>query len=397
MIHHAAIVPLIGGLPLGSEQAFDSKPRYVLSYSPFRGNDSHYLAYHNNELPYYVLDENAPTSLSRVDVVGATCPCAGLSSLSPSASSVNEANDWMPTSAEYVLSQVRPQVFWGENAPRLASKMGEPIVKKLREIGERNGYTFSLYKTKSILHGLSQVRDRSFYFFWKEKDRVPLLSYFSVTHLPIEDQIRSSVYDKNDPMCITPNSRIPSDNPFYRYVLEELQGGMSHVEFQRTLSRTTNPMDYTEERGITYLTVSHWMRKNGFSKEADRCVQIHEKLLRGGNIMRKTVEIPKDKIGAFVGHMPMMLTHPDSDRFITIREALDIMKMPKDFVLQGGSKHLNVICQNVPLTTARDIANEISKYLNGQLDMINTRFLVQDNRSQTRDHEYLPASLDSFI
>ena len=37
----------------------------------------------------------------------------------------------------------------------------------MRKIGEDNGYTFSIFKTKSILHGLSQVRDRTFYFFWK--------------------------------------------------------------------------------------------------------------------------------------------------------------------------------------------------------------------------------------
>ena len=73
----------------------------------------------------------------------------------------------MLKSARYVLENVQPQVFWGENAPRLASKMGEPIVSKMRELADELGYTVSLYKTKSILHGLSQVRDRAFYFFWK--------------------------------------------------------------------------------------------------------------------------------------------------------------------------------------------------------------------------------------
>ena len=397
MIQHAAIVPLIGGLPLGSELAFGSKPKYVLSYSPFKANDSQYLAYHNHSFPYHVIDENKVPPLPKVDVVGATCPCAGLSSLSPSASSQNEANDWMPTSAEFVLSRVRPKVFWGENAPRLASKMGEPIVKKLREIGEANGYTLSLYKTKSLLHGLSQVRDRSFYFFWREKDRVPVLSFFNREHERIEDTIRASHFDEKDPMSIVPNKGMPSQQAFYRYVLEEMFGGISHVDFQRMITRSTNPMVFLEGRGILYRDVATWMKKNGYDKVAARCEKIHEKLSAGQNIMRKDVEIPKDKIGAFVGHLPMMLTHPDLDRFITIREALDIMKMPKDFILQGGAKNLNVICQNVPVTTARDMANEISKYLNGELDMMNTRFLVQDNRARTFSSESIPASLEQFI
>ena len=46
--------------------------------------------------------------------------------------------------------------------------------------------------------------------------------------------------------------------------------------------------------------------------------------------MRKTTEIPKDKIGAFVGHMPTSLAHPDEDRYLTVREALSIMKLPND-------------------------------------------------------------------
>ena len=27
------------------------------------------------------------------------------------------------------------------------------------------------------------------------------------------------------------NKAIPSDNPFYRYVLEEMEGGITHTEF----------------------------------------------------------------------------------------------------------------------------------------------------------------------
>ena len=400
MISHGAIVPLIGGLPLGAELAFGSKPKFVLSYSPFKANDSQFLAYHNDTLPYYIIDEEKKpivSRLSKVDVVGATCPCAGLSSLSPSASSTNKNNDWMIQSAKFVLSEVKPQVFWGENAPRLASRMGEPIVKMLRQIGDANGYTFSLYKTKSLLHGLSQVRDRSFYFFWKEREQVPLLSFFKREHERIEDTIRQSKARFDDPMSIVTNSRIPSQQPFYRYVLEEMLGGFTHQEFQQHIKHSTNPMTFLENAGIKYCDVAVWMKNNGYEKLTLRCEKIHEKLSIGQNVMRKDVEIPKDKIGAFVGHLPMMLTHPDIDRFITIREALDIMKMPEDFVLQGGTKNLNMICQSVPVSTAADMSREILKYLNGELDMMHTRFMIQDNKNQTYVQETTPATLDTFV
>jgi len=393
---HAAIVPLIGGLPLGTENVFKKKPEYVLSYSTFGANDSQYRAYHK-DVPYYRIDENeVPSSLKAVDVVGATCPCAGLSSLSPSASTDNKANDWMIESAKYVLSKVKPKVFWGENAPRLASKMGEPIVKELRKIAKANGYTMSLYKTKSKLHGLSQTRDRSFYFFWKG-NVIPHMNFYQRSHDKIEDVIRTAYVSNDDPMNELTNDKKPTDNPFYKYVLEELEGGITHKEFQQKINKTINPLDYLENRGIQYDKVAEWMSANGFDKQAKRCLEIHKKLKSGGNIMRKTTEIPKDYIGAFVGHMPMCLTHPDEDRYLTIRECLAIMKMPDDFQLQGGRKNLNMICQNVPVTTAEDMAQNILDWLNGKLDTREAAFAVFDNKTKTVNYEEAPQTLESFI
>ena len=171
----ASIVPLIGGETIAMQNIFKTRPEYFLTFDGFQANEEHLRNYYNNEIPYLNLSEGVKHP-SNVDVVNTICPCAGLSSLSPSASSNNPANDWMVKSAEYVLSEMGPKVFWGENAPRLASKMGEPVVKRLRKLAEENGYTFSIFKTKSLLHGLSQVRDRTFYFFWKG-DTVPLFEY----------------------------------------------------------------------------------------------------------------------------------------------------------------------------------------------------------------------------
>ena len=77
------------------------------------------------------------------------CPCAGLSSLNVAPSGNAEINDYMSKTAKYVLENIGPKVLWGENAPRLATKLGEPVVKKLRAIAKDNGYNISLYKTKS--------------------------------------------------------------------------------------------------------------------------------------------------------------------------------------------------------------------------------------------------------
>jgi len=393
---YASIVPLIGGETIAMENVFGKRPEYILSYSAFASNDSQILNHYNNEVPYHVIDEgNGKTDY--VDVVNTVCPCAGLSSLSPQASSTSAMNEWMFESAEYVLGKIKPKVFWGENAPRLASKMGEPVVKRLRAIGEANGYVFSIYRTKSILHGLSQVRDRTFYFFWKS-NCVPLLGYVRNDHIRIEDHIRSVKRREDDPMNVLTNEKIPSENPYYRYVLEVIEGGITHSAFQDKIEKTTNPMDEIEKH-TNYKVVAEWMREQGYENEASKCDRKYHKLKAGGNIMRKTTEIPKDYIGAFVGHFPTNLCHPDEDRYLTVREAMSIMKLPEDFELLSPKANLNHICQNVPVTTAEYPAQMIKKWIEQEnsLESIETKFLVEDNKKRTYDYENKGVQLDRFM
>ena len=265
---HASIIPLIGGETIAMQNVFGEKPKYILSYTDFEANDSQLLEYYNRSVPYIKLDMGGSAPRS-VDVVNTVCPCAGLSSLSFTSGSDNPTNDWMLTAARYVLEHVKPQVFWGENAPRLASKMGEPIVKEMRKMANEFGYTVSLYKTKSVLHGLSQVRDRAFYFFWKG-DKVPKLDYYKRKHQKIEDTIRSAKNAPDDAMSVLTNEKIPSHNPFYQYVLKEMCGGMSHCEFQNSITKTVNPMDYIENKSreisrvlnVLYLNIIHSKRAN---------------------------------------------------------------------------------------------------------------------------------------
>lgn len=395
---YASIVPLIGGETIAMQNSFQKKPEYILSYEDFKANDTHLVEYYKREVPYYLLGNDRNYDLPSVDVVNTVCPCAGLSSLNTTASSDAAANDWMLTSANYVLGTIKPKVFWGENAPRLASKMGEPVVENLRSIGRKFGYTFSLYKTKSLLHGLGQVRDRSFYFFWKG-DKIPKLDFFRRKHERIEDTIRKVKMYHKDPMSVLANKKTPSKNPFYRFVLEEMCGGITHREFQRKITKTVNPMDYIESNNIKYNEVAAWLKSKGFEKESKKATAMYNKLKEGKNIMRRSVTIPKDFIGAFVGHLPFELTHPDEDRHLTIRECLTIMGLPKDFILQGGVKNLNHICQNVPVTTATDMADNVLKYVKGYLDnqLIDTDFLVQDNKSQENIYEKKPLQLDRFM
>lgn len=392
---HASIVPLIGGETIGQINAFGTKPDYLLSYTPFSNNDSH-IVNHLKDVPYILLDQGGKHP-SYVDVVNAVCPCAGLSSLSPSSSSDSAVNDWMTITAKYVLEEMKPQVFWGENAPRLAGEMGKPVIAKLNKIAKDNGYTISLYRTKSLLHGLSQVRERSFYFFWKG-DKVPVFKYFDEHRISIEDQI-NLVKPESTQQEVT-NKKIPSkDDPYYRYVLEVMHGGISHAEFQKTLTKSADAMHYIEENGHNYRMVKPFFEKNGYSKLAGKMDAMQDKLDAGGNLMRRASYIPKDYIGAFVGHLPVSMTHHTEDRYLTYRECMTIMGLPQDFELLNPTRNLNHVCQNVPVHTATDMAMEIKAVLEGKRDMMKGTLMYQFNPQKTfeiRDADP-PNSLQAFL
>jgi len=75
------------------------------------------------------------------------------------------------------------------------------------------------------------------------------------------------------------------------------------------------------------------------------------------------------------------------------------MGLPFDFILQGGRKNLNHICQNVPVTTAMDMAEEVVKFVEGRSDnrLVETDYLVQDNKNSTWWSQQSSVQLDTFM
>lgn len=397
---HASIVPLIGGETIGSERAFGTPPIHFMSYEAFANNDKHILNYYENKIPYYVLDKGQlPPANERADVVHSVCPCAGLSTMSMGYGDDNENNKWMVETTKYILGEYKPRVLWGENAPGFAGKIGDKVRNELKAIGKANGYTMSVYRTKSLLHGAPQVRERSFYFFWHDT-KTPLLNYYNRPHTPIEEVIRNA--GKSNFQQEPISKKKPTDNPYYQYVLQEIHGGRTHQEHAAAITPTSARgacvYSYIEQAGHSYLQVADWMAKNGYENEVEKCKYKHSKLEQGKSIMRRGVTIPKDRIGAFVGHYPLMLAHPDEDRFITYREAMSIMGLPENFELVDASpKNANHICQNVPVQTATDMAAEVKKYLNGELIMVDTDYVVQYNHNQRADYTEKTATLEEFF
>lgn len=381
---HAMILPLIGGMCIAQHKAFGSKPEYIMTYEGFQDNEKHLLNWynqsHNYDVPYHYVD-NFRTLSHRVDVVGCTAPCAGLSQLSTAFGDDNQNNQWMMKTANYVLGELQPTVFYGENAPGLSGKIGKTVREYLRKVSKDNGYSMTIYRTKSLLHGTPQVRERTFYFFWKEM-KTPLLNYYNTPWKKIEDVIRDV---KSNTLMEPINSKTPSkDDPYYRFILEEMYDGITHREFSHDKMeflkvRSNDVFSFIEQQGYNYKQVGSWLVDKGYTREAEKCEYKYNKLAAGKNIMRRGTIVPKDFIGAFVGHYPTMLTHPDEDRYITYREALSVMGMPEDFDLLDPKKSTNHICQNVPVNTAFDMATEVKEVLLGNRQFIDSTYTYQQN------------------
>ena len=71
--------------------------------------------------------------------------------------------------------------------------------------------------------------------------------------------------------------------------------------------------------------------------------------------------------------------------------------MPSDFELQGGRKNLNMICQNVPVSTAQDMAQNIKDWLDCKLDSRQSEFAVFDNKAKTYTYEEEPISVEDYM
>jgi site-specific DNA-cytosine methylase len=178
-----------------------------------------------------------------------------------------------------------------------------------------------------------------------------------------------------------------------------MNNGISHKDFQKKLTKSADVMHYIEENGHNYRMTKPFFEKQGYTKLAEKVDAIQAKLDSGGNIMRRASYIPKDYIGAFVGHLPISMTHPYEDRYLTVRECMTVMGLPQDFELLNPARNLNHVCQNVPVGTATDMALEIKAVLEGNRDSLNGTLLYQFNPQKVfelRDTEPI-SSLESFI
>jgi site-specific DNA-cytosine methylase len=293
----------------------------------------------------------------------------------------------MLESARFVTEEVRPKVFWGENAPALYSNSGKIVRDQLKEIAAKSGYSFSIYATNTMYHGIPQSRKRTFYFFWKDSP-VPVFDYYKKDSLSFQDYLET----------VTPGCKHHTDedvkkaeahlltNPYIMFLQTKYNG--------RGIDDMRKFLVDKDMRGFTMLTyllrteqleeAKDWLEANGHTKEFKDATRVLAKVKAKGGFWDGSFPIYRGS-----GEMATLISrtlftiHPTKDRILTVRECMHMMGLPEDFELVTGVT--NNICQNVPVKTGSDMTREVVKFIEGKSTLSNSTFMMQSNLHERID------------
>jgi len=294
-------------------------------------------------------------------------------------------NDWMYNTSKFVLENIKPKVFWGENAPGLFTEMGKGVRNKLYEIGKKNGYSFSVIKTSTDLHGIPQRRPRSFYFFWKGK-RAPLLNWYKSTTPTLEDYLDMIPDDATYHLDLGENHKFTShtgplkDNIYYRW--------WKHKEFKLSDCEKDNftILGFIGTNRILLDDLQLFVEQNGNDKEIKNMQYIMDKYADGKGVWDSSPYFFKESVNSVISKNMSNSVHPSKERFMTIREYMWLMGLPNEFQLHEDRIDAK-FTQNVPISTAKDMTAEVIKFINGELKMSNSDYILQNNFSQKIEFE----------
>ena len=344
---------------------------------------------------YYIDQDQEPENMKGVDYINT---CADLSMLNRSKGagvcdgSDAKMNKWMFKSAEYALERIKPKVMWGENVHSLFTQTGQGVVDRLRKLGAEHGYSFSIIKTNTFLHGIPQSRIRTFYFFWNTPT-VPQLTWKNAMwrNKSISDYLKEIPQNATLQDMFMTRGKVSERFRPYQFVLE--REGLTHGEFRekhKTKSGFTISQ-YLDRNNLEQECID-WLEKyypnETFAQKANARTHIEyvqhcmNKKAMGKSYWDDSPRFFDKSCGPLMYNTMFAMVHPDEDRFLNAREMMHLMGMPHDFEIDAV-KNIKHIAENVPVHTAKDWADEVKLFCEGKLKMTKYSFMKQDNTTHT--------------
>jgi len=375
VISWAPVIPLVGGFPIAAESVFSNPPVGIYSYKEFAENDRHYSNYKETTITLM-----SDAEKQHIDCIVITPPCAGLSRLNTKDCGSSDTNEWIIKSSVDAINKFTPNVIIGENAPALFTTAGEHIFNELRDNLNKHGYTVSLYRTSTHLHGIPQKRIRTFFFAWKTK-LTPELPFIERECKSVKDYISEMPPSEfNNVIC---NKVIMSDM-FFKFISSIDDNPRSFVSKNsgsslKAIKNTGNLDNFYKWFNIVKCDMR--------GEDIERVAHMKSQFDKGLNIWDSSIKFNDDYVPAIISRNCKDLIHPLEDRSYTIRELMYFMGLGENYRLLTNSR--TILSQNVPVCTARDMVTIAKNVLEGNVPLIDSSFTKIDNIKRTRFTEQL--------
>lgn len=392
-ITHGGIIPLAGGFCIGATNVIKSPPKVLFSYSPFFPNDNLIIKYYKSlghKIPYHILDKKCINTQEiiesykgKIDFIHGVPPCSGLSQAAQRKAGTRGSaipNDWMYTSANFVLESIKPMAYCFENAPNLYTGAGDMVRKRLIEIGEKTGYAITFYKTNTLHHGIPQYRPRTFAIFYKG-NYAPIFNNYKREYSNILDYLNEIPKDaKHQNEYVHKEFDITK---FEIYKFLKLKHGDEWRKSMNDFRHHLTTYDYLQRKDwlVEFL---EWQKKLPDDERSSIVTKNVEHIIknaeegRGARINYRVLGVDKDYMYAVIGEVMGKQIHPKEDRIMNIREHMHMMGLPHDYNIENEKDYVK-ITQNVPVCTTEDITREVVATINEERVFSNKNVYMQDN------------------
>lgn len=283
-------------------------------------------------------------------------------------------NDWMYQVAIDSIDKLNAKAVVIENAPGLYTDKGTDVAEKLFEIAKERNYSLTLYRTNTEFHGVPQSRDRTFAILWKSK-MAPVMEYYDRPRKRFTEYLKEV-----EPTMLQAKEFIDdkvSWETYFRFLAQKY-GSTQEARKKMLESKNVSALKHIVASGL-FEECFEWAEKHGNEKDKKHVNHYKKKIGAGAGVWDGSIKVYDDCMSAVITRNLSDTIHPEIDRNLSVREAFHLMAFPHDFELVGGWRKFQTLTQNVPVCTARDIIEQVCKFIEGELVFSNTDFIKQNN------------------